>query len=106
MKSIIAAFHAADEFHPIWTWPADPWRRLFLKPHKNNNERYRLFAFLYLNGMDCRKAAYWVLWHNTYDASATSDIVGLCGRLERGDPKTVAAMNRNRVFDFALDKVN
>lgn len=60
-----------DEFAPISQWdPAGLWRSIFLKPHKDRRDRYRLFAFFYLNGMRPRLALFWTLIHNTYDRSA------------------------------------
>lgn len=98
-------FAKADVLPPLDKWPS-VWRRLFFKPHKNNNERYRLFAFLYLNGLPGGSCVYWVMYHNTYDSTAWRDMRTLSFKLGNNDPKTVAAMNRNRVYDFALGKVN
>lgn len=95
---------AADIFYPLHDWPIF-WRRLFFKRHKLNSERYRLFAFLYLNGMDPVHCAYWVLYHQTYDDAATRDINRLASKLKEEDPKTIERMNRNHVYDMVLRRV-
>lgn len=50
------------------------WQALIFNPHKNRADRYRLFVFLWSNGMMAHHAVYWVMWHNTYDSAAWRSI--------------------------------
>lgn len=58
-----------DSFPPWREWP-QLWVDMLLKQHKDRRERYRLFLFLWANGMEPQKAVFWVMWHFTYDKSA------------------------------------
>jgi len=99
-------FKRADEFWPLERWPAFPWRKFFFKPHKKNNERFRLFMFLWLNGMPPDRCVYWILYHNTYDAAARSDMNNLAFRAKIKEKKFMKEVQRNHVYDFTLNKVN
>ena len=62
------------DFFPISEWP-DWVRRSYIKPHLNHNERFRLWHFLFYNGMDPDTAAVLVLAYNrTYDDAAYRNV--------------------------------
>lgn len=58
---------------PFERWPLDK-KQLFLKAHKNHNERFRMFMFLWANGMPPRMALHFTLIHRGYDESAVRDM--------------------------------
>lgn len=105
----VRALNEADIFPTFNSWPL-LWKNLFVKRHKNNNERYRLFAFFYLNGMEPFQAKKWVLIHGGYDFSAQNDLHRLARGLTHQFPsvrtKFIENLNRNRVYDFNLGRVN
>jgi len=98
-------FAAADEFHPLHKWPAFPWRKFFFKPHKTNNERFRLWMFMFINGLPPDRCTYWVLYHGGYDKNAVSDMNNLAYRAKIKEKKFMKEVERNHVFDFNLNKV-
>lgn len=60
-------------------WPIH-WIQLLFTAHKNRRERYRLFVFLWKNGVPPDIAVGWVMYHGTvnrkfeYDRSAWSSM--------------------------------
>lgn len=98
-----------DIFYDFNTWPL-LWKNMFVKRHKTNNERYRMFAFFFLNGMEPFEAKKWTLIHGGYDATAVNDLHRLARGLTSQFPsvrqKFEANLSRNRVYDFVLNKVN
>jgi len=65
---------AGDEFPTPASWP-DLWRAMLFNPHKDRRDRYRLFVFLWGNGMQPHHAVFWVMWHGGYDRSAWNSII-------------------------------
>lgn len=92
-------FHrlAADEFPEPRTWPG-MWQRLFFNAHKSRSDRYRLFVFLFLNGMMPHHAVYWTMWHATYDQSAWLSILDAANDTLTKDG--LDRLYRNRVFNI------
>lgn len=84
-SQLLTELYRSDEFTSIHSWPADV-RRLFVKQHKNRSERFRLFNFLWSNGMRPGSAAYWVMWHGGYDAAAIRDMADLVTDAYTGGP--------------------
>jgi len=39
-------------------------------PYKGNEERFKLWNFLFQNGMNPLRATFWTLWHEDYDKEA------------------------------------
>lgn len=69
MPGIANEFYHADEFWEFKFWPA--WaRQAFFNPHKNRDQRFKLFLFFWKSGMQPERAFYWVMWHKTYDNNA------------------------------------
>lgn len=79
------------------------WRRALFAPHKDRQDRYRLFVFLWFNGMMAHHAVYWVMWHNTYDHSAWSSIVDAANQTL--DPEGREKLGRNRIFNMMTQRV-
>lgn len=97
-------FHrlANDEFPPLQLWPK-MWRQIFFNSHKDRSDRYRLFVFLYQNGMPPHHAVYWTMWHCTYDSSAWNSILDAANSTLTSRGR--AALGRNRVFNFYANSV-
>lgn len=97
-------FHrlTSDEFPPLASWPK-VWFDLLMHPHKDRSDRYRLFCFLYLNGMPPHHAVYWTMWHCTYDTSAWNSILDAANSTLTRDGQ--AKLARNRVFNLHLGYV-
>jgi len=94
---------AGDEFPVLNTWP-DLWKAIMFEPHKDRRQRYRLFVFLYSNGMMAHHAVYWTMWHGGYDRSAWGSIVDAAN-----DTLTVDGRRRLAqcpVFNFELGRVD
>jgi len=93
---------AADEFPSPATWPAI-WRAIFYDTHKSHSDRYRLFVFMWQNGMVPYHALFWTMINGDYDSAAWRHMFAaytqtftIAGR---------ALLNRNRVFNFNLRTV-
>jgi len=57
-----AAFDGMDRFVPTSFWPPQsPYLRLLLKSGKDRKERFILYVFLFLNGLDPVQAMVWTL---------------------------------------------
>lgn len=84
-------------------WPK-LWQNMFLKPHKNRDERYKLFCFFYQNGMRAEHAVFWVMWHCTYDKNAWQSITDAANDTltDRGRNK----LFRTRVYNIYLGRVD
>lgn len=94
---------ASDQFYPLRLWPKI-WKDLLFNPHKDRHSRYRLFVFLWANGMPAHHAVYWTMWHQTYDRQAWASIVDAANDTLTVDG--VQRLSRNRVYDFELSRVN
>lgn len=79
-----ARLEAADVFYPVRTWPVR-YRRLFYSNHLNYLERYDLFKFYWLNGMDPDMAASWTLARGGYDRSARNHVLSLVVRAKEDE---------------------
>lgn len=99
---IVSAFDSEDIFYKVSTWPT--WAQVaFQKPHKDRNERFYLFVFLWKNGLEAWKAKEWMMWHRTYDRSAwqsMSDLEAMT-RVKGGR----LYLQRFPVMDMALGRV-
>lgn len=52
-----------DIFWPIRLWPI--WvQRIALKDHKGNRDRFAMFFFLVSNGLDPKRAVFWIKGHD------------------------------------------
>lgn len=60
-QRLIREYEARDEGPRLDKWPEWPRQRL-LNPYKSHDDRFKLFVFLWQNGMRPEPARYWVLW--------------------------------------------
>ncbi|QMW68913.1 hypothetical protein [Crucivirus-438] len=90
-RNIVRDLHESDEdVVPFRYWPL--WaKQLFLKSHKNNNERFRMFSFLFLNGMYPPHIPVYVLWHGGYDSGAVADVHHMVTKAMNGHRSFTAA---------------
>lgn len=84
-------------------WPE--WaKRSFVTPHKFRDDRYKLFVFLFKNGMPVHKIKYWVLWHEkyapwtSYDTAAHRQLTQLTKAAEDARGKQFWAIWRTPVY--------
>jgi len=85
-------FNEEVDWFPIQEWPV--WTQRTFCKHKNKGEVWRFFAFLFLNGMEPEKAAYWttadrLLGHGGYDSDRIRDLTNIvdCLNGKRGPNK-------------------
>lgn len=88
---------AGDEFPPLREWP-ELWSRIFFNPHKTHSDRFRLFVFLWQNGMMPSHALFWVFIGGNYDASAYAHVFVAYNDTFSVDGRE--KLNRNRVYNF------
>lgn len=94
----------SDIFYPVATWPVT-YRRLFYKPKLNYRQRYILFLFFWLNGMQPQSAAHWVLARGirmgNYEARHISHLRSLVAKTQSMRPADVQW--RREVFTFYME---
>lgn len=101
-------FNEEADWFPIQDWPK--WLQDLFCRHKSKGEVWRFFAFLFLNGMEPEKAAYWttadsLLGHGGYDRTRQADLKNMVDCLEgkKGPAKREEYINRfNRVSYYNL----
>lgn len=91
------------------------WLNLLFKPHKNFEERRKVWLFLFHNGIHPMDAAKWTLWHDLakpllspsrrhlldYDSAAYRSVYDLA-RKATVNPK---AFDKYKVYDMIAGKV-
>lgn len=93
----------ADEFYPIGMWPV--WlQQIFLKRHKNRQERFKLWLFFWRNGMHRRRATYWVMSHGSYDRTAWASIQDLSRMSETREGQEY--LNQFPILEIAREDAN
>jgi len=60
---------------PKWTELKPHYRDWLLNPKKDRRQRFNLFLHLWKNGVEARYCVYWVMWHNTYDKPAWTNML-------------------------------
>jgi hypothetical protein len=93
----------------LWTFQEIPrlWQNLILKSHKNRDERFKLFVFLWSNGMPPLEARKVVMWHHgkttQYDRSAWQGIAAAVKLTE--DESGREYLRKIHVWDYILGRV-
>lgn len=93
---------AGDEFPPPSSWPM-LWRSMFYDSHKSHADRYRLFVFLWQNGMVPMHALFWVMFPGDYDSAAWRHMIHAYKESLTVDGRL--RLNRNRVYNLTTRKV-
>lgn len=98
------AIHFSDLIADVSTWP-EHYQQLLHKAHKNYDERFRLFLFLWSNGVPPLTCRHWVLYHEQYgypyDREAHRHLDGMV-RDARERPGRLA---RYPCFDLEMGRV-
>jgi len=108
-KALYLKILAADIIADPKTWPLF-WIDKLFTGHKDRRERYRLFVFLWKNGVPPDMAMDWTLYHgiNTryfgYDRSAYSSLWDAVKDTKTQEGR--AALNRTRCLDLTTGLVD
>jgi len=109
-RGLYAKIIAADIIDDPKTWPL-VWIRLLFTAHKDRRERYRLFVFLWKNGVPPLIARQWVMYHGIvnhakfgYDRSAWSSLEDAVKDTQTAEGR--AKLSLNRVIDLQTGKVD
>lgn len=98
-RYILRSLEMDEDFWPFKDWPL--WaKQSFLKPHKNRNERYYLWIFLWKNGMEPHRASYWVMKHGGYDREGWQSIRDLENKAKT--PHGRRYLGLPRIWDMEL----
>jgi hypothetical protein len=108
-------FIAGDNFYHPGTWPNFMKNNLF-NHHKKHKDRFKLWRFLYYNGMPPRLAAHFTLYHGRfgypYDKPAIEDLRAAVKIAEKprnmrsdAEIRTVERWNNYPIFDMEEMKV-
>jgi len=90
-----------EPFHwPKWASDA------FYKPHKDRNERFKLFVFFVKNDMSPEIALAWVTWHGGYDKAAMADLSNLVSSWKKRKGRTYAYMWKTPVYVMGMDRIH
>lgn len=100
---VVSALDNADIFYPVASWPQ--WARQALQnPHKNREDRFNLFVFLWKNGMEAWRAQEWVMYHKTYDTSAWKSMQDVVNHTKTREGRLY--LRRIPMMDMELGRVD
>lgn len=104
-SSLIEDWEASEEGYSLSKWPK--WAKdSFFKTHKNHDDRYKLFVFLWKNGVPPDNIESWVLYHEKfgrpfwYDQNAHRQIRDLVLSVNYRQGKQFQTIWRTPVLDI------